>query len=417
MTTGEQSLMFDELSVGAATQTLFTIPTRPRNSVSTTKQISAVKQVKDDANIGTGRQLAFPGFGVESSVAKRRRAKASAAITKRDADLLDEFAGRVRSRCSEATVRKYTWVLRDVIRLAGTLSGRSVSLEQFFNKSDLMGRTLARGTDSTDTRMISAWLAAQRRTVTRSFTLLMKQELEEIGISDPTGMVTRVLQATAEPVGTGFRLPVGWPRGRGGPTPTDEDTGAIRQALIDQPGWTGNRNGAFLDILVSRGQRIGALLQLDGSNLHRLPDGHVRMLLHAKSSREPFEMVLSAEVVNQLEAYIAGFNEWSQASGLQRRIGFGVPGAFWRADSGKIWTYRAWSRELSKACLRAGVERITSHGFRRAFASRATTLVPRSLAALAGNWSSPRTYGRPLRATLSHPPAEPVIEHRIGRHF
>jgi len=172
--------------------------------------------------------------------------------------------------------------------------------------------------------------------------------------------------------------------------PSEEDIGAIRKALLNRGDWTGHRSAAFLEVMAKRGQRVGALLQLDGSNLHRLSDGRVRMILHAKSSREPFELVLPAETVKQFEAYIAGFNEWAQASGLPQRIGFGVPGPFWRGDSGKSWTYQAWSRELSRACLQAGVARVKSHGFRRAFASRATTLVPRSLAALSSNWSSPR---------------------------
>ena len=343
------------------------------------------------ANIGTGHQLALPGFGVNPVPVRRGRAKAPAAVTKRDADLLDEFARRLRRRDSKATACKYTWVLRDVIRLAGTLSGRPVSIHGFFNKPDLMGRTLARGTDSTDSRMISPDLVSQRRSVIRSFALLLEQELEALGISDPSERLTRALQATAEPVGTGYRLPVGQPRSRGGPMPSEEEIDAIREALIDRTdGWASNRNAALLSVLVARGVRVGALLELDGSNLHRLPDGRVHMLLHAKSSKEPFEIVLPAESVNQFEAYIAGFNEWAQVSGLSQRIGFELPGPFWRGDSGKIWPYRAWSRELSEACLSAGVPRVTSHGFRRAFATHAVTLVPRSLAALSGNWSGPR---------------------------
>ena len=414
MATGEPSPILDELTVGSPAQS---IRTQPRNSApTTTKQRSAVEQASYDANIGTGLQLAFPGFGVESFVAKRRRATTLIAITKRDANLLDEFARRLRRRYSEATARQYAWVLKDLTSLAGTLSGRTISLEQLFTKPDLLGRTLARGTDSKDSRMISAWLASQRRSVLRSFALLLEQELEALGISDPSGRVTQVLQATAEPIGSGYRLPVGWPRGRGGPMPSDEDADAIREAISDRPGWSGNRNAAFLAVLASRGQRVGALLRLDGSNLHRLPDGRVRMLLHAKSSREPFEVVLPAEALNQFEAYIVGFNYWAQATSLPQRIGFGLPGTFWRDHSGKTWTYEDWSRELSEACLRAGVPRVTAHGFRRAFASRATTFVPRSLAALAGNWSSPRRmddhYVQPsltrLRRQLSNIASETI---------
>ena len=71
------------------------------------------------------------------------------------------------------------------------------------------------------------------------------------------------------------------------------------------------------------------------------------MLLHAKSSKEPFRNSIACpRPSKQFEAYIAGFNEWAQASGLPQRVGFGVPGPFWRGDSGKAWTYRAWSTRV-----------------------------------------------------------------------
>jgi integrase len=172
--------------------------------------------------------------------------------------------------------------------------------------------------------------------------------------------------------------------------PTPEEAEAILAVMSSEPGWVGERNAAFVSILTERGQRIGGLLKLDGANLHRLPNGQVRMLLHAKSSREPFELLIPAEAAEALDAYIGAFNSWARKSGLANRIGFGVPGSFWRALNAKAWSYREWSRELAEACERAGVPKHTAHGFRRAFATRITATVPRSVATLAGNWSSPR---------------------------
>jgi hypothetical protein len=138
------------------------------------------------------------------------------------------------------------------------------------------------------------------------------------------------------------------------------------------------------------------------------------MLLQAKSSREPFELAVPAAAAEALDTYIADFNRWASVRQLGQRIGFGVPGPFRRALIGEAWSYREWSRELAEACERACVPKYTAHGFRRAFATRITEAVPRSVAALAGNWSSPRRmddhYVQPslarLRSRLSRLTAE-----------
>ena len=68
-------------------------------------------------------------------------------------------------------------------------------------------------------RSISAWLASQRRSVARAFALLMEVELKQFGLPQPVRNVDQALQQVAELVGTGYRLPVGWSRGRGGRMP------------------------------------------------------------------------------------------------------------------------------------------------------------------------------------------------------
>jgi integrase len=321
-------------------------------------------------------------------------------------ELLSKFEGRLRARFSEAGADQYVWVMKDLMRLATTLSGRSVSAVELFTDAGLMGQALASGQDSTCARPISAWLAAQRRSVARSFALLMADELAMAGISDAADRVTDALRRVAEPVGTRFRLPVGWPRGRGGPMPTEEQIESLRRQMLAEPGWVGLRNAAIIMILVTRGQRIGALLRLDGTDLHRLPDGQVRMCLQAKSSREPFELAVPHEVQETVEAYISTYNDWARVVGKAERIGFGISGAVWRNVAGQRLSYQQWTAELSMACKLAKVPHVTSHGFRRAFASRATVRVPRSIAALAGNWRSPRRmddhYVQPSLARLQH---------------
>ena len=172
--------------------------------------------------------------------------------------------------------------------------------------------------------------------------------------------------------------------------PTPEEADALVQAMRSAPGWLGPRNAAFLLTLARRGQRVGALLRLDGCDLHRLPNGGVRIILSAKSSPRPAELAVPDVVQTELERYIHDFNHWAKSTSLPYRIGFGVPGAFWRGDTGKRWSYENWRRELHSACQQAETPRLTAHSFRRAFATEAVSVVSRSLAALAGTWTSPR---------------------------
>ena len=245
--------------------------------------------MKHVANNGTHSQLALLELGVKPVPIKRGKPKAPIVAMRHDVGLLDEFARRLRGRYSKPTERQYVWVLKDLLKLAGALSGRAISLEQFFANPDLIGKALARGTDSTDSRMVSADLASQRRRVLHSFALLLNEELEALEISDPSGKIADALQTTAEPIGTGYRIAAGCPRRRGGPMPSEEDVDAIRETLMDRSDWTGHRSVAFLEVMARRGQRVGALLKLDGSNA---PQAAGRPSAYAPACQE-FERALS----------------------------------------------------------------------------------------------------------------------------
>ena len=355
----------------------------------TTKQRSAVELDEQIAKIGTEVQQALPGCGAESRDLKRRTGRV-ARLSADDAALFAEFGRRVANRFTAATVRQYSWVLRDSLMLATTLLGEPVSLVRFYSDLDLLGKTLASGMASDGGRSISAWLASQRRSVARAFALLMEVELKQFGLPQPVRNVDQALQQVAELVGTGYRLPVGWSRGRGGRMPMPDEAEAVRHVLSGAEGWIGFRNEALLCLLADRGLRIGALLRLDGADLHRLPNGQGRMILKAKSSIQPFEVAVPKAALDALEAYVVAFNTWARAFAHSERIGFGVPGLFWRGITAGAWTYPQWSKDLAVACSQAGVEAFTAHGYRRAFATLATTLVSRSVASLAGNWTSPR---------------------------
>ena len=265
-----------------------------------------------------------------------------------------------------------------------------MGLLELLQDEPLLGQTLATATTADGSREISAWLAAQRRSVLRSFTQLMEPELGLEGIADADDALVRALRSVAEPVGTGYRLPGGKPRERGGPTPSMEELAAIQDELGRKPGWRGARNEIILSLMARRGVRVGGLLGLDGASAYSLPDGHLRFLLRAKSKREPYELAVPGSLIEPLARYVETFNAWAQASGLPDRIGFGTPGRFWRNDLGQPLTNQAWTNDLKQACVSAGLPAYTSHAFRRAFATISTAVAPRATVATAGNWTSPR---------------------------
>jgi hypothetical protein len=351
------------------------------------KQRSAVTSAVQTAKIGRlVIQASLPKMGCCDRLIRKKRTRAIG-LDAETLRLIAVFRVRLSNRSSAASAAKYGWTMTECVRLACRLAGTRVRALDLFKDSALLGMTLACGWNSRGDREISAWLASQRRGVVRSFALLMAGELLSAGISDGASFVDAALRTVADPVGGGYRLPVGWPRGFGGAVPAGDAVEALSQHLGSAPGWQGARNQALLSLLRLRGQRIGALLGLDGGNLHRLNDGAARMSLHAKSSREPFELAVPASVVSWLDAYVEGFNE---ATSPPYSIGFGVPGPFWRDALGVNLTPAKWTSTLRDAAAFVGVPIITSHAFRRASATEAVTRVSRSVASLAGNWSSPR---------------------------
>lgn len=358
----------------------------------TTKQRSAIPAPAYEAKIGTqGLQLPLTGEGFDDFLPKAIQPSRSARSRARNPQpLLQIFRERLARRYSPATARQYAWVLGDLIRLASRHAGHPLSVIDLLHHSELLGRALASGERGASEELVSAWLASQRRSVVRAFARLMRAELAAASIPDGEQLITDALRQVATPVGTGYQLPVGWVRRRGGTVASGAQTEGILRHMGNAAGWKGSRNRAFLLILSQRGQRVGALLQLDGASAYRLPNGETRLLLRAKSSRTPAELTLPVTAAQALDQYIHGFNAWALVRGLTVRIGFGVAGPIWRTHTGGAWSYEGWRAELASATTATGAPGLTAHSFRRGFATEAVTVVPRALAALAGNWTSTR---------------------------
>ena len=361
-------------------------------------------------------QQRLPGLGEDSVVVERKRLL-SPKSHQVPGDLLTLYDKRIAARWTKRTNQQYRWVIRSMLTLAGNLAGRNVDVLGLLRDGQLLGQVLATATSPDGKRLASASHMAQRRSALRSFIEIMEPELRREGMVDAGDALVRALRSVAEPVGTGFRLPVGTTRRRGGPTPSIEEVAAIKKELSSKPDWHGFRNEAIFALMNRRGLRIGSILTLDGANVHKLRDGSIRCFLKAKSKREPYQLVVPDDLIELLTRYVEHFNTWAKAYGLSNRIGFGVPGCFWRNGVGHPLTYRAWTSELKQACVRAGVPIYTSHAFRRAFATNSIAVVSRPQAACVGNWSSTRlmddSYCHPslpsLRQSVAKLPSRPGL--------
>ena len=228
----------------------------------TTKQRSADATSQDDAKIGNRPfQLRFSSSEFDCAVPRRSRRKYQV-IKKGDMGrpaLLQEFYERIARRHSLQTARKYAWVVRDLLRLGANIKGRSINVLDVYRDATLLESLLKDDRHGSGAGRISGWLAAQRRTVLRSFAAMMREELTETGIGDAEKRITEALQRVAQPLGSGFKLVVGTARGRGGPTPTEAEASRLMRAMGSIDGWGGCRNLAFLLLLCQRGLRVGAL--------------------------------------------------------------------------------------------------------------------------------------------------------------
>lgn len=268
----------------------------------TTKQGSQVAQGGPDARIASAVQAALGICDVDDRpVPGRHRLKPR--LDPSTELLIEIFKEKVLARDSAATGREYAWAFRDTVRLASRLAGRALSVGELFSEPGLLRDVFANADSSSGDHEVSAWLTAHRRSVMRAFVNLMSCELAALGAKGVDQFLTTELRAAAEPIGSGYRLPVGATRGRGGIMPTELEARSIEESLGAEPGWHGLRNAALFAFLRRRGQRIGALLQLDGSNLYLMPDGTARIVIRAKSSREPSQLMLPPEVARVLLAY------------------------------------------------------------------------------------------------------------------
>ena len=349
----------------------------------TTKERSALPDSLLDGKIGTQLELPLNGLGEPriSTKMPKRTAKTSA----RQDELCHLYRRRTASRLAPATVKKYTWTLEQCLRLAEKQVKHPMSVTDLLMDSSLLGYVCSTVERPHGGSPISAWTAAHRRTVLRSAAGTLAPELRALGLIEPIQHVNRAIQRVAEKVGGGYRLPVGKPRHRGRPAPSASELDALLTNLGADDGWAGQRNALFFRILAATGIRVGALLELDGRDVRRVDDGAVHFFPHDKASGGRFELEVPSRFREPLEAYFNAVNQSLVGRG-QGRVGFGKAGAVWRGPNGKRWSADQMRHRLRIACREAEIPDYTPHSFRAYFATRATSIAPRRVAALAGGW-------------------------------
>ena len=299
-----------------------------------------------------------------------------------------------RRRCARvhtpATATKYAWCASNVLRLASEHAARELDLTGLFREPLLLGAILVSAKRAGGGPEVSGWTVANRRTAMRSVAGLLAPELEAAGISEPSSVVDDALRACAERVGMRYRLPKAPVRNRGGRAPSPAEVRAVTEAMREEPGWAGRRDALLVELLFLVGCRVNAAVALRGASVTRRPDGRGLMHVHAKHHRDSGEFLIPAALTREIDDYVSDFNSWSRARGLGIRVGVGIPGPLWRSHTGRPLGYRSFVTRLAAACQRAGVERVTPHALRRAFASTATESLDRATVARAGGWMNSR---------------------------
>jgi integrase len=141
-----------------------------------------------------------------------------------------------------------------------------------------------------------------------------------------------------------------------------------------------------------------------------MPNGRLRLFLHEKGKSEPREVELGQDAATALRSYVGAFNYHAAVRRWSARVRLGEPGPVWRNSSRGCWSASGIRKTLRAACAAAEVVPFTPHGLRRAFASDAASMLPRTTVARAGGW-------RGLERLDDHyiQPRSAMIRDKLGR--
>jgi len=342
---------------------------------------------------------------------------------------LAEFARRAKERgYSPVTISGQARTLQEVVEIASRLGGRRMSLVELAREPFLLAGACTNA-DRRDTRgrgdePLRESTLGHRRVAVRSFLRLMESDLGE-SYDTLAERFKAALDDHCELIGVTYRFKDGQRQPRELYTPgRDEIEALLREASIHRDPFQAARDLAFLALLASSGPRVSSAVNIDGEHFYRL-DGDLWIRVQEKGKAEPQQVRVVPELREAFERYISVCSRVLPVMGCKERIGFGVPGPFWRLPSGKRFNGSAATMMVRRISRRACSREFGPHAVRRFVTQELTDKLPRSTVQEVLRWVSTQTLdnhyaprpGKYLSPDSSDVPLTPdgKAEHDVAR--
>jgi integrase len=292
-----------------------------------------------------------------------------------------------------------------MVKAATRQRGRAICVRELFLNPNLLAAAAcdsARLDGRGDEELTDATLQ-NRRIAARNFMRLM----EDLLGSDADPLIAEfeaAVRARWELVGMTYLSTSGRPTGRKTFTPTQSDVDALMRELASSPkAYFAERNVAFFSLLASTGMRLSSAIKIGGSDFHRL-GSTLWVSVPEKSKTEPSPVRITPELEATLECYVSALNRYGSQQRSSQRIGFGVPGAFWRCPPNRPWTTQAAAKVICRASRRACTQEFGPQALRRYATQQLLKVMPRATVADVLRWDGLGTpdehYGPPPGSTL-----------------
>ncbi len=286
-------------------------------------------------------------------------------------------------------------------------------LELVFDEEVIAAVALDDRPFSSRTHRLSLYTKQQERVALRAY-------LRAVGLTGRTfeegcAILDRGFRRAARREGYSYSIPAGRPRLRDGYRPPLEDVRRFFQACpAVGTGFAGPRLAAAAALSLWHDHRTFSVLSTDGSDF-QLRRGTLYLVVKEKAADGRCrEIQVRAQAVPYFEKYVESFNSYAASMGWRDRIGFGIPGPFFRDQDGSRWKDDKIRRDYHLCCRIAGVPSFTPHALRRLHACGLAAALTIDEAAAAGGWRNVHVflkhYARPLASWQPQLPLdEPAI--------
>jgi integrase len=309
--------------------------------------------------------------------------------------------------------------VRSMIKAASRQGNRPIGVRELFLNPDLLAAAACDPArlDGRGDEPLTYGSFALRRIAARCFMRLMENYL-----GDADSLIAAfeaALRSRSERVGgLKFRPKAGRPTGRRTRAPRLPDIQALlRELASSRQTYIAERNVAFVCLLASTGLRLSSAVGIDGADFYRLASG-LWVEVREKCKDERVQVRIPPEGEAAMQRYVAAFNRHSFGRGSPERIGFGIPGPFWRSQPGRPWTASGVERTVQQASGRACWRAFGPHAIRHFVAEELSKRLPRSSVAdalrLDGCTTLDQHYAPPPGTSASSTPSQPAAPAEQG---